>query len=459
MADASGENVSVGRHRTLLVADFLFCVSALLMSLAPDIITLVLGRFIVGTAIGAAAVVVPVYIAEHATVHNRATFVSMNILGVTFGQLAAYFSNFIFSFVPGNWRWMLGVSLVPSVLQMVGLWMQSPQKLSKDSPKSNYSNDATIVPRRARSFKEKIMSIRSIPVPAELHVGIGLQILQQACGINTIMYFLPVMLKLSGIHSNRTALLVSMIPASCNAFGTLIGMRLVDQIGRRHLLHSSLLGVISTLLIMGLSFEIATQQAPKVDPITFSYDQACQFHATSCPSCLHHSCICCGSILPSQSVHLTGACIQSVAFEKEHDLLQRCHQALQGTVELAHIGSYDIGCPAPAGTIRMIFFCICLYLLAFSPGLGPIPWTIGAEIYPEEDRGICGGLAATCNWISNAIMSQFFLGFMTAFGGGITFGIIASFAIIGIFWAWKFVPETKGLTFAEIQDIFRKRMQ
>lgn len=462
MADVSGEreNLVVGRRRTILVADLLFCIAALLMALAPNIFTLILGRFIVGIAIGAAAVVVPVYIAEHADVHNRAKSVSLNILGVTFGQLAAYFSNYIFSVVPGNWRWMLGISLVPSLLQMIGLWILSPQKLSNDSLNSHHSKGpGSTAPKRIRSLKEKLISIRSIPVPAELHVGIGLQILQQACGINTIMYFLPVMLKLTGIHSNRTALLVSMIPASCNAFGTLLGMRLVDRIGRRRLLHSSLLGVISALLVMGLSFEIARRQSPKVDPVTFSYDQTCPFQATSCPSCLHHNCIYCGSALPSESVHLAGACIQSVTFEEEHDLLQRCQQALQGTVELPHIGSYDIGCPAPEGTIRIIFVCICLYLLAFSPGLGPIPWAIGAEIYPEEDRGICGGLAATCNWISNAVMSQCFLGFMTFFGGGITFGIIASFAIIGTFWSWKFVPETKGLTFSEIQSLFWRRMQ
>lgn len=69
--------------------------------------------------------------------------------------------------------------------------------------------------------------------PQEGCAGVGLQVLQQACGINTVMYFLVSILSLAGISSNRTALLVAMGPAAVNAIGTVVGMALIDRAGRR----------------------------------------------------------------------------------------------------------------------------------------------------------------------------------------------------------------------------------
>lgn len=66
--------------------------------------------------------------------------------------------------------------------------------------------------------------------------GIGLQVLQQVCGINTVMYFLVSILSLAGISDNRMALLVAMGPAAVNAIGTIIGMAMIDRAGRRQIL-------------------------------------------------------------------------------------------------------------------------------------------------------------------------------------------------------------------------------
>ena len=63
--------------------------------------------------------------------------------------------------------------------------------------------------------------------------GLGLQALQQAAGINTIMYFAPSILGLAGFQSPRSAVLASVLPAAVNALGTVVGMRLIDRAGRR----------------------------------------------------------------------------------------------------------------------------------------------------------------------------------------------------------------------------------
>ena len=83
--------------------------------------------------------------------------------------------------------------------------------------------------------------------------GVGLQALQQLCGINTVMYFTPTLLKLAGFRDNRTALLVSMGPAAVNALGTLLGMYLIDRSGRRCVMNSG----AELTRVLALSLNIA----------------------------------------------------------------------------------------------------------------------------------------------------------------------------------------------------------
>lgn len=87
------------------------------------------GRLLVGLGVGLASVTVPVYIAEAAPPGLRATLVTVNTLLITTGQFVAYLADYGLTYVPGTWRWMLGVAAVPSLLQLLGLmWLpESPR--------------------------------------------------------------------------------------------------------------------------------------------------------------------------------------------------------------------------------------------------------------------------------------------------------------------------------------------
>uniref|UniRef100_A0A803Q6X9 Major facilitator superfamily (MFS) profile domain-containing protein n=1 Tax=Cannabis sativa TaxID=3483 RepID=A0A803Q6X9_CANSA len=100
---------------------------------------------------------------------------------------------------------------------------------------------------------------------------------------------------------------------------------------------------------------------------------------------------------------------------------------------------------------------LALYIAFFSPGMGPVPWTVNSEIYPEAYRGICGGMSATVNWVSNLIVAQSFLSIADALGTGPTFLILAGIAVIAFVFVSCFVPETKGLTFEEVENIWKER--
>lgn len=100
---------------------------------------------------------------------------------------------------------------------------------------------------------------------------------------------------------------------------------------------------------------------------------------------------------------------------------------------------------------------LALYIIFFSPGMGPVPWTVNSEIYPQAYRGICGGMAATVNWVSNVIVSESFLSIAAAAGTGATFLILAGIALIAIVFVAVYVPETKALTFEEVESIWKER--
>ncbi|KAK9050048.1 hypothetical protein SSX86_030983 [Deinandra increscens subsp. villosa] len=100
---------------------------------------------------------------------------------------------------------------------------------------------------------------------------------------------------------------------------------------------------------------------------------------------------------------------------------------------------------------------LTLYISFFAPGMGPVPWTVNSEIYPESYRGICSGMSATVNWISNLIVAQSFLSVADAVGTDWTFLILAVIAVAAFVFVYVFVPETKGLTFEEVERIWKEK--
>ena len=88
--------------------------------------------------------------------------------------------------------------------------------------------------------------------------------------------------------------------------------------------------------------------------------------------------------------------------------------------------------------------------------MGPVPWTVNSEVYPLQYRGTCGGIAAMSNWISNLIVSESFLSLTEVVGTAATFLIFGVVALIALVFVWKFVPETKGLSFEQVENLFKQ---
>lgn len=91
--------------------------------------------------------------------------------------------------------------------------------------------------------------------------------------------------------------------------------------------------------------------------------------------------------------------------------------------------------------------------------MGTVPWIVNSEIYPLRFRGVCGGIAATANWISNLIVAQSFLSLTQAIGTSWTFLIFGGISVVALFFVLIYVPETKGLPIEEVEKMLEQRGQ
>lgn len=125
-----------GRKRVILYADVLFVVGAILQAWCSTVFTMVIGRCIIGAAVGAASFVVPLYIAEVAPAAHRGRLITTNIIFVTGGQVIAYIIGWLFSTYGSEatgWRWMVGLGALPALVQggMIAFMPETPRWLVK----------------------------------------------------------------------------------------------------------------------------------------------------------------------------------------------------------------------------------------------------------------------------------------------------------------------------------------
>ncbi|KAL2185248.1 MFS general substrate transporter, partial [Thermothelomyces heterothallicus CBS 203.75] len=112
----------LGRKRVVLGADALFAFGALVQAASHSVALMVFGRAVVGMAVGAASFVVPLYLAELSPAAIRGRLVTMNVIFITLGQVAAYVIGWLLGEYGEEgtaWRWMVGLGAVPAVVQAV----------------------------------------------------------------------------------------------------------------------------------------------------------------------------------------------------------------------------------------------------------------------------------------------------------------------------------------------------
>ena len=263
-----------GRRRLLIVTAIIFGLGGLACAAATSTAILIVGRIVVGLGIGLASGTVPVYISEVSPADARGWQVSLFQLAITVGILLAYVVDYAFAAIQG-WRWMFGLAVVPAAIFGLGMVFlpESPRWLAEHGQidraramlaRIRGTSDVDIEMReivegieRAHDQHGHLADLFAPSLRPALIVGIGLAVFQQVTGINTVIYYAPLIIQSSGISSASGAILATAGIGVVNVLMTIVAMWLIDRMGRRPLLLTGIAGMVITLGILGLAFHMA----------------------------------------------------------------------------------------------------------------------------------------------------------------------------------------------------------
>jgi major inositol transporter-like SP family MFS transporter len=377
-----------GRRKTIILLAVLFLVGALSCVFAPNFEVMVVGRVILGLAVGGASSVVPVYLAELAPYEIRGSLAGRNELMIVIGQLAAFAVNAIignlWSEFGGVWRIMLAVAAVPAVALFFGMlrmpesprWLISQGRTQEalavlKTVRSSDRAEAEMADVKHLADEEKEMNLsgwaalKNKWILRILLVGIGLGVAQQLTGINSIMYYGQSVLVEAGFDS-RAALIANIAPGVIAVVGGVIALTMMQRVNRR------------TTLLLG-----------------FTLTTICHF--------------------------LIG--IASIAL--------------------------PVGNPARP---FVILFLVVAFVGSMQTFLNIAVWVMLSEIFPLHIRGFAIGVSIFCLWIANAFLGLFFPTLVASVGITGTFFMFGVVGILALIFIYTQVPETRGRTLEALEE-------
>lgn len=257
-----------GRRRLLIAVAIIFVIGTLITAFTPNEIILIVGRFILGIAIGIGSFTAPLYLAEISPYHIRGMLVSLNQLAITVGIVLAYVIDYAFADT-GSWRWMLGFGVFPAAILLIGTlflpesprwmvlrgWNHKAREIlqtirATDDVSLELSDIEQSITKESGSWRLLISKwLRPI-----IWIALGLGFFQQITGINTIIYYAPTILQTAGFKGADSAILATMGIGVVNVLFTIIALPLIDKWGRRPLLLLGLIGMFISLALLSLAF-------------------------------------------------------------------------------------------------------------------------------------------------------------------------------------------------------------
>lgn len=378
-----------GRRKSIILMSVLFFIGAMVCVVAPTFGVMVVGRVILGLAVGAASTVVPVFLAELAPFEIRGSLAGRNEFMIVFGQLLAFIINAFIGNVWGEgngvWRIMLSIEALPAIALFIGMMRmpESPRWLvSKGRDDEALQVLSTLrTKERAKAELGEVESMtseeasrKSLPIAEILRnkwfvriilVGIGLGVAQQLTGINAVVYYGQTVLKEAGFSANA-ALIANVAPGIVAVLGAIIALRIMDHFSRRRtfLLGFSLVAVCHLLIGLG------------------------------------------SVVLPA-------------------------------------------GNPARPWVLLVL---IVAFVGSMQTFLNVATWVTLSEIFPLKMRGFGIGVSVFCLWIANAFVGLYFPTVIAGLGITNTFFAFGVINLVSLFFVWRAVPETQGRTLEKLEE-------
>ena len=436
-----------GRRYTLMVAAFLYTLSAAGSALATDFSFFILSRMLGGVAVGLALLIAPIYIAEIAPARLRGRFVSCNQLNIVIGFSAVFFANYyIFKAADSEistwinrdncWRWMLGAELLPAVLYFILLFFvpRSPRWLimqGRDAEASQVLSrilgrvEASTVFEEIKSHLIQSSSTSGVHWKQLFHpafrgvliIGLGLAFFQQITGINAIFFYAPTIFEKTGI-SQESAFMQTVIIGLVNLGFTFAAIYIIDRFGRRPLLLIGTAIMSASLLLNAWAFHNASYQ---IDEELYA-----------------------ASALETQQM-ITPILSDSFASEEAF------REGIQAQGVTDNIDQWiQKGLVIQA---ELVLVAIIGFIAAFALSLGPVMWALFSEIFPNSIRGLAISFAGFFNSLVSYGVQQVFPWQLKTLGPSLTFLIFGLFALLAFFFTLRFIPETKGKSLEELESL------
>jgi len=463
----------LGRIPVLKITALLFAVSAIASAMAGSFTAFVVARMIGGLGVGAALIIAPMYIAEISSANNRGRLVSLNQLNIVIGISVAFFSNYLIlklgqsqagwaqalQFDLYNWRWMLGLEVVPAVLYFIGLHLvpESPRWLIMQGQKS----EALDVMARVSNFDQakaeiaqieasmelakvkqtpndqgvndptknsnvigqaSIMELFSKPMRLVLMIGLTVAIVQQITGINAVFFYAPMIFEQSGIGTDA-AFMQAILVGLTNLVFTVMAMAMIDKVGRKPLLIFGLLGIAVFMFLLAYGFSQATY--------TLSLEAIEGL---------------------SQSINrIQLAALQDVTFYSDMDF----KMAIAATLGDDNLRQFETELITAAISMNstLILICILGFVASFAISIGPVMWVLLSELFPNRIRALAIAFVGLNNSAVSFGVQLVFPWELATIGTVATFIIYGMFAVIGLIMIAVMLPETKGKSLEEIEKL------
>ncbi|WP_302849287.1 sugar porter family MFS transporter [Polaribacter sejongensis] len=447
-----------GRRRILKFAAILFTISAVGSALAGNFFWLIIFRMIGGFAVGAALIIAPMYIAEVAPPEKRGQLVSFNQLNIVLGISIAFFTNYLIlkwgnsdaewtktlGFDKWNWRWMLGLEAVPAIFYYLGLNLvpKSPRWLMTQNEKEEaltimkkvVSEEEAVLQMNAveqnihedkNKVKSKVSDLFKKSMRKVIIIGIIVGVFQQIVGINAVLFYAPMIFEQTGIGTNASFIQAALVGVTNLGF-TIVAMLVIDKFGRKPLLIIGMAGISICLFLLSYGFNDATytlsQEAIANLPKEINHDQIVQ--------------------------------LQDKVFENDLDF----KAAIVSTLgeESARIHESTLVTASAKMNTLLILIGIIGFVGAFAMSIGPVMWVLFSELFPTKIRGIAIAFVGFINLGVGFLVQLLFPWELASLGNAGTFLLFGIFAVIGFVFIWLKVPETKGKSLEELEEMLVK---
>ncbi len=264
----------IGRKKVIIAAAVIFAIGAVWTGLAHNPDSLFAARLFLGLAIGISSYAVPMYIAEISPAKMRGALVSSFQLLITVGILVSYLSDLHFADEANleSWRPMFLVGVIPAFILLVGMMVlpETPRfligkgKEEKGRKILEKLEEPELVEPAIQKIKEDIRidqesekswsEIFSPWLRTALFIGIGIMFVQQFVGINTVIYYSPIIFQNAGFEGHVASIAASVSVGVVNVIFTIVSMMIIDRLGRRKLYLWGLTGIVISLLALAASF-------------------------------------------------------------------------------------------------------------------------------------------------------------------------------------------------------------